>query len=176
MTCTPNGSSTTLITFVPDDSAAVRPMPAVRLFSVTQNALPALNIIRCVLLLSKSSADVSTGLPASATAVRNPSAAVPFPINIFTMPALHIVSMRSFALLPDRAPISPAMRLCRVNRSPWRMRNANKHSREYYLLKSEETRAYFLHVKADWSMTGYLLWQRMYHTELLYFSFCRLQG
>ena len=109
----PDGFSTTLTTSVPDASAVVKPMSAVRSSSATRNALPASNAVRCVLLLSKSSADVLTRFPTSATAVRNPAAAVPFPINIFTMPALHIVSMMSFALLPGRASISPAMRRCR---------------------------------------------------------------
>ncbi len=113
MMCTPNGSSTTLIISVPDAFAVVRPMSAVRSSSATRNALPASNAIRCVILSSKSSAAVSTGLPTSATAVRNPAAAVPFPINIFTMPTLRTVSMKSFALLPGRESISPAMRLCR---------------------------------------------------------------
>lgn len=98
----PDGFSTTLTTSVPDASAVVKPMFAVRSSSVTRNALPASNVVRCVLLLSKSSAAVSTQLPTSVTAVRNPAAAVPFPINIFTMPALHSVNMRNFALLPDR--------------------------------------------------------------------------
>lgn len=109
----PNGFSTTLTTSVPDASAVVKLMSAVRSSSVTRNALPASNAIRCVLLSSKSSAAVSTGLFTSATAVRTPAAAVPFPINIFTMPDLHTVSMKSFALLPCRESISPAMGLYR---------------------------------------------------------------